>query len=224
MINFDSDICTNFSSASSREWLETNGIGGFASGTISGANTRRYHALLTAATRPPLGRITMLSKFEETVFIDGKSFDLSSNQYPNDTVYPNGYQYLKNFRLAPFPVWTFRIEGIEIEKKIFMVDGENTTVCQWSIVGGQLPEKNQATKDEGQRTDREIGLRLKPLLSFVDYHHLQRANADFNFNFEPSENLVTVKPYAEMPPLFFAHNAQAVGKTGVWYRNFQYPI
>jgi predicted glycogen debranching enzyme len=119
MISFEREICTNFETASSREWLETNGIGGFASGTIGGANTRRYHGLLTAATRPPLGRITMLSKFEETVIVDGKSFELSANQYP-DKIYPEGFRYLKNFRLDPFPVWTFEIEEIEIEKKIFM--------------------------------------------------------------------------------------------------------
>ena len=78
MISFDSTICTDFAAATSREWLETNGIGGFASGTISGANTRRYHGVLTAATVPPLGRITMVSKVEETVTVGGKSFELSS--------------------------------------------------------------------------------------------------------------------------------------------------
>ena len=130
MINFDSETCTNYEEASKREWLETNGIGGFASSTISGSNTRRYHALLTAATRPPLGRVTMLSKFEETLIIDGVSFELSSNQYPNN-VYPTGFQYLKSFRLAPFPVWIYEVEGVEIKKKIFMVDGLNTTVAQF---------------------------------------------------------------------------------------------
>src|SRR5215210_7936491 len=109
MIIFDSEICTNYEAASGREWLETNGIGGFACSTISGVNTRRYHGLLTAAIRPPLGRVTMLSKFEETLSIDGETFELSANQYPN-AVYPNGYKYLKNFRLDPFPIWTFEIE------------------------------------------------------------------------------------------------------------------
>ena len=96
MIKFDSEICTNFESASQREWLETNGIGGFASSTISGANTRRYHGLLTAATRPPLGRVTMLSKFEETLTIDDKIFQLSSNKYPN-AIDPEGFKYHKIF-------------------------------------------------------------------------------------------------------------------------------
>ena len=211
MIRFDANICTDFQSASSREWLETNGIGGFASSTVSGANTRRYHGLLTTATKPPLGRVTMLSKFEETLRIDGKSFELSANQYPNQ-VYPNGYKYLKNFRLAPFPVWTFEIEGIEIEKRIFMVDGQNTTVCRWEI------------KNQSQIANRKSQIELKPLLSFSDYHHLQHENSDFDLNYQVGDGFVVVKPYAEMPPLYFAHNARAIENTGVWYRNFEYAI
>ncbi len=209
MISFDSAICTDFQSASSREWLETNGIGGFASSTVSGANTRRYHALLTAATKPPLGRVSMLSKFEETLRIGDKTFELSANQYPG-AVYPNGYKYLKNFRLAPFPVWTFEIEGIEIEKKIFMVHGENTTVVEY--------------KSKVQSPKSKVRLELKPLLSFCDYHHLQHQNPEFDLNYEVDNGFVAVKPYAEMPPLYFSHNAQAIENTGIWYQNFEYSI
>ena len=209
MINFDSDVCTNYEEASKREWLETNGIGGFASGTISGANTRRYHALLTAAASPPLGRVTMLSKFEEALVIDGESFELSSNQYPNK-VYPNGYQYLKSFRLAPFPVWIYEVEGIEIKKRIFMVDGANTTVIKY--------------ESKFRIPNSKIELVLKPLLSFCDYHHLQHENTEFDLRYETSENVVTVRPYAEMPPLYFVHNASTIENTGVWYRNFEYAI
>jgi predicted glycogen debranching enzyme len=209
MISFDAEICTDYQSASSREWLETNGIGGFASSTISGANTRRYHALLTAATKPPLGRVSMLSKFEETIHIDGKTFELSANQYPN-RIYPNGYKYLKNFRLVPFPVWTFEVEGVEIEKKIFMVHGTNTTIVEY--------------KSKVLSPKSKVELELKPLLSFCDYHQLQHENTDFDLNYETAENLLTVKPYAEMPPLYFAHNAQSIENTGVWYRNFEYAI
>jgi predicted glycogen debranching enzyme len=213
MITFDSKICTNYQAATRREWLETNGIGGFASSTVTGAHTRRYHGLLTAATRPPLGRVTMLSKFEETLFINGSKHELSTNQFPN-TVYPEGYKYLTNFRLAPFPVWTFEIGGVQIEKKVFMVHGWNTTVCQWSAVSGQ-PSEDQKPK---------IELELKPLLSFSDYHHLQQENSDFDLHYQSSENLITMKPYAEMPPLCFAHNASSIENTSLWYRNFEYAI
>jgi predicted glycogen debranching enzyme len=211
MIKFDSEICSNFEAASSREWLETNGIGGFANGTISGANIRRYNSLLTAATKPPLGRITMLSKFEETLIIDGKRYELSSNQYPN-AVYPEGYKYNKSFALSPFPMWIYEVEGIEIEKSIFMVHGSNTTVVQYTL-------KNQKSKVEGQ-----IELELKPLLSFVDYHSLQHETPNFNPSFVVSDNLVSIKPYNEMPSLHLTHNAHTIEETGDWYRNFEYAI
>src|SRR5512136_1398500 len=116
-IEFDSLICSDLTEASSREWLETNGLGGFASSSIIGLNTRRYHGLLVAATKPPVGRIVMLSKLEETLFIEGQPFDLSANRYPG-VVHPQGFRYLKQFRLDPFPVFTYEIEGIEIEKTV----------------------------------------------------------------------------------------------------------
>src|SRR6185436_15881601 len=81
-----------------REWLETNGLGGFSSSTIIGLNTRRYHGLLTAATRPPVGRIVMLSKLEEVLIVDGRRYELSANQYPG-VVHPQGFQFQTNFRL-----------------------------------------------------------------------------------------------------------------------------
>jgi predicted glycogen debranching enzyme len=209
MIKFDSEICTNFESATAREWLETNGIGGFANGTISGANSRRYHGLLTPATRPPLGRITMLSKFEETLTMDGKSYELSSNQYPN-AVHPEGYKYLKSFALAPFPTWIYEVDGIEIEKILFMVHGQNSTVVEFKV--------------KGKRQKAKIGLELKPLLSFVDYHSLQHETQNFDANYVTENNLICVKPNAEMPALYLTHNAQSVEKTGHWYRNFEYAI
>ncbi len=211
MINFDKEICTNFQESSIREWLETNGIGGFAASTVSGANTRRYHGLLTAATRPPLGRVTMLSKFEETLILGGEKFELSSNQYPL-RVHPDGYIFLKNFRLEPFPVWTFEVEGIEIEKRIFMVNGQNTTVCQWAV------------KNQTQIKHRQLNIELKPLFSFVDYHALQHETNEINMEFTAQENSVSIKPLNDLPALFLSHNSAEVEKTGYWYRNFEYEI
>src|SRR5437879_345068 len=132
MIQFDESICRNLDTALRREWLETNGIGGFASSTIIGLNTRRYHGLLVAATKPPVGRYVLLSKLEETLFIEGHAIDLSANRYPG-AVHPLGFKYLKQFRLDPFPVFTYEIEGLEIEKTVFMVQGENTTVVQYEL-------------------------------------------------------------------------------------------
>src|SRR5258707_10656016 len=104
MINLGKPICTNFEDALGREWLETNGLGGFACGTVAGAHTRRYHGLLTAATRPPVGRLVLLSKLEETLVLGDKRYELSANQYPG-VVHPQGFQYLKEFRALPWPTF-----------------------------------------------------------------------------------------------------------------------
>ena len=127
MIEFNKETCGNLDAAQRREWLETNGLGGFASSTLTGLNTRRYHGLLVAATKPPVGREVLLSKLEETLLIDGQPFDLSSNRYPG-VVHPQGFRYLMSFRLDPFPIFVYEVEGITIEKTVFMVYGENTTV------------------------------------------------------------------------------------------------
>ncbi|HKX85011.1 MAG TPA: glycogen debranching enzyme N-terminal domain-containing protein, partial [Pyrinomonadaceae bacterium] len=208
MISFDREVCNSFGEASSREWLETNGIGGFASSTVSGANTRRYHGLLTAATNPPLGRITMLSKIEETIIVDGERFELSSNQFPGK-VHPEGYRFIKSFRLDPFPVWVYEISGVEIEKRVFMIDGENSVVVRY------LPPK---------RTRAKIEIELRPLLSFVDYHHLQHENAGFDPSLEASQNVVTVSAGADLPPLHFNYLACEIERSGYWYKNFEYAI
>src|SRR2546427_8480124 len=106
MIEMDQESCRNLERALSHEWLETNGLGGFSSSTIAGMNTRRYHGLLTAATKPPVGRVLLLSKLEETVVIGARRYDLAANRYPG-VVYPQGYRFLKEFRLDPFPVFTY---------------------------------------------------------------------------------------------------------------------
>src|SRR5438093_5262604 len=117
MINLERDIVDDFDAASSREWLEANGIGGYASSSVSGANSRRYHGLLVAATRPPLGRMVLLSKFEESITLNGETYELSSNRYPG-AIHPKGYEYLTSFRLDPFPIWTYEIDGLEIERAV----------------------------------------------------------------------------------------------------------
>src|SRR6266851_4201256 len=103
MIRFGRELCNDLDAASEREWLETNGIGGFASSTVAGVNTRRYHGLLTAALRPPVGRHVLLSKLEETIILDGRRFDLSTNWYLPLVIHPQGYRFLRGFRLDSSP-------------------------------------------------------------------------------------------------------------------------
>ena len=210
MIQFKQAICNNIDAALSREWLETNGLGGFASSTIIGTNTRRYHGLLVAALKPPVERFVLLSKFEETFFIEGQSFELSVNRYPG-VVHPQGFRYLKQFRLEPFPVFTYEIEGIEIEKSVFMIQGENSTVVQYELTKNNHPEQ-----------PKKLRLEVRPLIAFRDYHSTTHENGGINPAVEQRPGLASITPYRDLPPLHLAHNAGAIQKTGDWYRNFEY--
>src|SRR2546427_5660451 len=166
MIQFAHDALNDLEACTSREWLETNGLGGFASSSIIGLNTRRYHGLLTAATKPPVGRIVMLSKLEETLVIDGRRYELSANQYPG-TIHPQGFQQQTGFRLDPFPVFTYEVDGLRLEKSVFMVQGQNTVVIQYELHSEALADG---------RATASIKLEIRPLIAFRDYHSTTHEN------------------------------------------------
>jgi predicted glycogen debranching enzyme len=205
MIRFRTDICCDLSAATNREWLETNGLGGFASSTIIGLNTRRYHALLTAATKPPVGRVVLLSKLEETLIINGDPVNLSANQYPG-VVHPRGFELLTDFCLDPFPVFIYRVGELTIEKSVFMVQGENTTVVQYRVTGGP----------------KDVKLEIRPLTAFRDFHSTTHENGAINNHVDLQDGLASLTPYPGLPTLYLAHNASAVAQTSDWYRNFEY--
>jgi predicted glycogen debranching enzyme len=210
MIQFKQAVCGDLDAALRREWLETNGIGGFSSSTIIGLNTRRYHGLLTAATKPPVGRFVLLSKLEETLLIEGQPYELSANRYPG-VVHPQGFRYLKQFRLDPFPVFTYEIEGIEIEKSVFMIDGENSTVIHYELKRNSHPE-----------SPKNLRLEIRPLIAFRDYHSTTHENSAINPAVEEHTGLGSVTPYQGLPSLYLAHNAVELTKSGNWYHNFEY--
>ncbi|MGB6940776.1 MAG: amylo-alpha-1,6-glucosidase [Bryobacteraceae bacterium] len=206
-IEFDRTICGDPGEASSREWLETNGIGGFACSTIIGLNTRRYHALLTAATRPPVGRVVLLSKLEETLVLQDQRFELSANQY-REVIHPRGFEYLVSFRLDPFPVFRYRCGDVQIEKTVFLVHGENTVVVQYELLG--------------DLRGRACSLEVRPLIAFRDYHSTTHANNAIRREVTTRAGLAIITPYPELPSLYFAHNSASIDTAGVWFYNFEY--
>jgi len=208
MLRFGSDVCGNLEIAQGKEWLETNGLGGFASSTIVGMNTRRYHGLLVAATKPPVGRLVMLSKLEETVVLGGQAFELGANRYPGAT-HPQGFQWLKEFRLDPYPVFVYEVGGIEIVKTVCMVHGENTTVVRYEVRGGAASR---------------VQLELRPLIAFRDYHSTTHENVGLNREVKNEAGILQISPYYGLPVLYLGHNASAVEASGEWYRNVQYPM
>ena len=209
MIQCDKPACGDFSKASVLEWLETNGLGGFACSTICGLNTRRYHGLLTVATRPPVGRYLLLSKLEETLILGDRRFDFGTNQY-SGTVHPHGFEFLSGFRLDPFPIFTFDIAGVQLEKRVFMPHEMNAVVARYTVLS-TLPNTS-------------LQLEIRPLIAFRDYHALTHENAALNPAAVQAPGIARIKPYGDLPELRFAHNATAIDLHNFWYRNFQYTV
>jgi predicted glycogen debranching enzyme len=134
MIHFGREITGDFDSASRREWLVTNGLGGWASGTVSGANTRRYHGLFVPALKPPLGRTVLVSKLNEWVETGGQTFHLSSNEYGSGAIDPHGYRHIESFRLdGLIPTWTFAVGGALLEKRVWMPHGRDITFVAYTL-------------------------------------------------------------------------------------------
>jgi len=209
-IVFNKDICHDLSKSTEKEWLETNGIGGYASSTIIGANTRRYHGLLMAATRPPLGRTLLLSKLEEYLCINGKEYPLSTNIYPN-TIYPEGYKNLVQFSLNPIPTFEYSVNGIDIKKIVFMVHGENTTIVLYQVnCSGERP--------------LALTLKVRVMVAFRDYHGLTHENQACKADYKILTNGgVRLQPYENLLPMYLFHNAQTMDNASFWYKNMEYP-
>ncbi|HSZ24658.1 MAG TPA: glycogen debranching enzyme N-terminal domain-containing protein, partial [Cytophagaceae bacterium] len=131
-ITFNKEITQNFDKASTKEWLETNGLGGWASSTICGANTRNYHGMFVIATKPPVGRIVALSKLEETIVVNKTRYELQANQFPG-TIRDIGLQYFTKFTKGIFPVFQYTIGEIEIEKTIAAIHNKNIVVVYYEV-------------------------------------------------------------------------------------------
>jgi predicted glycogen debranching enzyme len=202
MISFDRNTCSNFEKAVEKEWIETNGIGGYASSTIIGLNTRGYHGLLVAATRPPLGRMLLLSKLEETLVIGDRRYEISCNQYPG-AIHPEGYKYLDGFRLYPFPVFTYAAGDVIVEKSVFMVYGENTTIITYRLI----------------KSPGSVTLELRPLLACRDFHGRMRESGEMDIQ---RQNCSVSVSHNGLTLFLSAFREGEFHRTGYWYRNFEY--
>lgn len=193
LITIGEMTCRDYSKSSELEWLETNGLGSFASGTVSGANTRRYHGLLVASLHPPVDRFVILSKLAETLLVGNQQFELAANQFPQ-TISPKGHYLIQEFLLNPFPRWIYNVSGLLLEKAIFMLPGENTTVVRYRLL---KPEE-----------DRFAILALRPFVAFRDYHSLAGENdAIQRLPVREVPGLLQLRPYDGLPALTLHHNA-----------------
>ncbi|HSP70500.1 MAG TPA: amylo-alpha-1,6-glucosidase [Bryobacteraceae bacterium] len=139
-----------------REWLETNGTGAFAMGTVAGVNTRRYHALLVASLKPPVERYVVLSRFEEEVVAGDRTFALGCCQYPGKLV-DEGSRYVEEFLAEPCSTWRYNLGGITFERQVYLVPARQAVVVRY-------------------RSDHPLTLRIRPFLAYRDYHSLRHAD------------------------------------------------
>src|SRR5690349_18231151 len=131
----DEQQCRNLSVSKRREWLLTNGIGGYAAGTPCGANTRRYHGLLVAAVNPPAERMVLLAGLDASVQSGTSNpVGISTNQYPG-ALHPEGYLYLKHFHVDREASWIYRTGDVEVEKSLRLHPGENAVTIEFENIG-----------------------------------------------------------------------------------------
>lgn len=202
-VEFGREICSELEVVEQREWLVTNGIGGFASGTVSGDLTRRYHGVLVAALDPPVGRMQLVAKLDETVRHDGAYYALATNRWVSGAVEPKGYLNIESFRLdGTTPVWRFEIADALIQKRVWMQHGENTTYVRYTLLRGSGP----------------LELQVKSFVNYRDFHSSTHAG-DWRMNIAAVKNGVQVTAFDGAAP-FYLLSAQASAEAQhEWYRN-----
>jgi predicted glycogen debranching enzyme len=205
---FGREICGDLTISEQREWLVTNGIGGFASGTLAGMPTRRYHGLLVAALKPPLGRTLLAAKFDETVEYDGRSYALATNRWAGGTVDPQGYRLLESFRLeGTTPVWTYAVADALVEKRVWMQRGANTTYVQYRLLRGTQP----------------LALAVKALVNYRDFHSVTHAG-NWQMNIAPVKQGLRIVAFDGAAPLYVLSATASAEPAHEWYRNFDLAV
>ena len=188
-----------------REWLVTNGIGGFASSSVSLMNTRRYHGLLFASLRPPVERVAMVSKLDVTALYGGAQIPLATNEFADGTIAPRGFCHLESFRLEGLiPVWSWLIGDACVEQRLWMRHGENTTYVQFTRIGGC----------------KELLLKLEPLCTYRDYHWQVRGMRAFRV--EAIRDGILVVAHDGARPYGILCTDARVDPRSQWHWNFKH--
>lgn len=188
------------------EWLEADGLGGYASGTAAGVRTRRYHALLLTATTPPTGRVVLVNGFDAWVETAGGRFDLSSQCYAPGVIGGDGAQHIESFSQEPWPTWVYRLaDGTRVRQQLFAIKGEPVTCLTWALLSPK----------------REARLFVRPFLSGRDFHALHKCNPVFCFDAETTPDQTTWQPYPDIPGTAALSNG-SYRHAPQWYYNFRY--
>jgi predicted glycogen debranching enzyme len=205
MFDFGREVCGYLPAAERREWLVTNGIGGFAMGTIAGLLTRRYHGLLVAALKPPLGRTLLLAKLDETATYDGRSYPLFTNRWIDGVEEPDGYRYLERFHLEDTtPVWTYAFGDGLLEKRLWMEPGANTTYVQYRLV---------------RASAGPVALSISAMANYRDYHTTTIAG-DCPMEVAAVPGGVRIAAHRASAPYFILSDGAEATAQHEWYEDY----
>ena len=205
MIEIDKNTIQNLDKSKKLEWIITNEFGGYASSTVIGMNTRKYHGLLIASDKSPLNRKVILSKLDEEMILDDKTVNLSTNRYL-DVTYPEGYRYQVGFELNPFPQFTYRVDGIDVKKTIFT----------------NFVKKVVVVKYEFENVKEPFVFRIYPLINYRSIYSLTKSNIGFKV-FAGSETVKIIFPDNNF--LIFKgckFKESSLTDEEKWYKNFFY--
>ncbi len=205
LIDFGRETCGDLAAAEAREWLVTNGIGGFACGTVAGTLTRRYHGLLMAALPPGGHRTLLVSKIDETVEYGGEVYELGANRWADGAINPSGHLHIERFHLeGTIPVWTFACADALLEKRICMEHGANTTYVQYTSL----------------RAGGPLRLAVKVLVNYRGYHGLTRAS-EAPMDVQTVERGLCVQASPQAAPCYLRSAQGRIEPGRVWYRNYE---
>ncbi len=206
-VHFGREVCGDLEAAEAREWLVTNGLGSFASGTVAGTATRRYHGLLIAALQPPTGRTLLVSGMDESVsYLEGR-YSLATNRWASGFVSPRGYLHIENFFLeGTKPVWQFALADALLEKRVWMQQGQNTTYVQYLLV----------------RASASAELDAKVLVAYRDFHGTMHASAS-QMRIEPVAQGLRITAFDGATPFYLKSEKASIESRQEWYRDYFLP-
>jgi predicted glycogen debranching enzyme len=213
-IQLDAAACRDFDKSIGLEWLSTNGLGGYACGTVAGVNTRKYHGYFVAAAKPPVERYVVLSRVEDRVIIDRKGApaivaDLSTNEFA-EVIHPQGYQNLIGFRMDPGPTWRYEVGDVIIEKSLTMVHGQDTLIVQYKIVGGKSPGP--------------VRLQLQPMFAGRDFHQTIQSSFRPGWTLTQDGDAILLGAPECPVKVILSHNADRFSANAQWWYNFTFRV
>ena len=188
------------------EWLETDGLGAFASGTSSGVRTRRYHSVLMIAKNPPAERVILVNGFDAWVETPHGTFPISTQAYRDNTYWPEGFLLRRSFVSAHWPTWIYDLgDSLQIKQELFVPDGIQGTAIRWQAIGSPSGVK----------------LHVKPFLSARDYHSMHHENGNMNLETRNQNGELTWQPYSDSPEIFAESTGEFENKPD-WFHSFEY--